>query len=336
MKPSILYIDDEPQNLISFKASFREEFKISIANSASEGLEILNSRSANSFQIIIADQRMPVMNGDEFFTHIPEIHQHATRILLTAFTDIDAAKRALNKGKISFFYNKPYDEDELKKVLFQGCKLFDKKIQLENEVEEVKNISKLQIQKIVNDYEEDREALSEELHEEFAQKLAGLKFFLSALESSKNSSNFSDIVEKINEVLESSINNIQEVCFEVMPRSIKKFGLKEPLIELIEKFKKTPNINPEITKLDLPKLSIGSMFFIYRTFGEILNSFSISSTQLTNLEIAIEDNLRLTFNGISTISNWKMNESLTSKIEAYNGKIIQEEDSLELQFKELS
>jgi FixJ family two-component response regulator len=336
MKQSILYIDDESQNLVGFKASFREEFTILIANSAAKGLEILSTKAANSIQVIISDQRMPNMEGDEFFTHIPKKHQHATRILLTAYTDIDIAKRALNKGEISFLYNKPFDEDEFIKVLYKGCEFFNKKVQLENEVEEIKNISKLQMQKLIIDHEESRDIFAEELHEELAQKLASLNFFLGALELSKDSPDFSDLITQLNESLNESIIDVQNICFKVMPRSLKLGELKSTLFELIENSNKTSPINFKLIQCDFPKqLSVGSNFFIYRIFEEMLTSFCNSFSESTDLEIVVKDNLSITFSGTSTLKNWKLEELFLSKIESYNGKITKKEKQLELLFDQL-
>jgi response regulator RpfG family c-di-GMP phosphodiesterase len=335
MKPNILYIDDEFQNLVSFKASFREEFNIITFESAKEGLELLRREPTNHIQIIISDQRMPVMTGDEFFAHIPETQQHATRILLTAFTDADAAKKALNKGGLNFLYNKPYDEDAFRKVLYQGCRLFNKKIQLENEVQETKNITKLQIKKLLIDHEERRDIFSEELHEELAQKLASLRFFSEALELSNDSPDFSDLMKQFNEILSKSISNVQDICFKVMPRSLKLGELKGSLIELIKKSNETSSINFKLLQCDFPKLSEGSIFFIYRVFDEILNSFCKVSNESIDIGIVVKDNLLITFCGISTIKNWKMEETHRSKIESYNGKITKKQDQLELLFDHL-
>ena len=63
-KIKVLYIDDEINNLTAFKASFRRIFDIYIAESADEGMEVLNN---NSIQIVLSDQKMPGKTGVDFF-----------------------------------------------------------------------------------------------------------------------------------------------------------------------------------------------------------------------------------------------------------------------------
>ena len=66
---NVLYIDDEPHNLTAFKAAFRRDYNIYLAESAEEGRKILDT---HDIQIILSDQRMPVMTGIEFFQSIGE------------------------------------------------------------------------------------------------------------------------------------------------------------------------------------------------------------------------------------------------------------------------
>ena len=67
---SILYIDDEENNLISFRSTFRREYRIHVASSGEEGLEIMEK---NNIQLVITDQRMPDMTGIEFLEQIVRV-----------------------------------------------------------------------------------------------------------------------------------------------------------------------------------------------------------------------------------------------------------------------
>ncbi|HRO73923.1 MAG TPA: response regulator, partial [Saprospiraceae bacterium] len=70
---SILYLDDEEDNLTSFKAVFRRNFKIYTAQHAREALELL---SANAIDLVISDQRMPGISGVEFLEKIHQSYPH--------------------------------------------------------------------------------------------------------------------------------------------------------------------------------------------------------------------------------------------------------------------
>jgi response regulator RpfG family c-di-GMP phosphodiesterase len=113
-KMQLLYVDDEPNNLISFKAAFRRDYKIFTAESGAEGRKILDN---NSISIVITDQRMPFMTGVEFLESIVNDYPNTIRILITGFSDIQAVIDAINKGKIYHYVQKPWDETYLRNII---------------------------------------------------------------------------------------------------------------------------------------------------------------------------------------------------------------------------
>jgi len=119
-KPSVLYIDDEEDNLVVFKAAFRRDYKIFTALSAEEGLKILHD---NSIPIIITDQRMPTMTGIQFLQSLPD-EPETIRMILTGFSDIEAVIDAINTGKVYRYITKPWDRDELKITLDKAIETF--------------------------------------------------------------------------------------------------------------------------------------------------------------------------------------------------------------------
>jgi adenylate cyclase len=111
---SILYIDDEPQNLISFKATFRREYKIYTAKSGEEGIKILHH---HPIQLIITDQRMPGMTGVEFLKRILPEFPEPVRIILTGYADMDAIIHLINDAEIYRYITKPWEENELRMTI---------------------------------------------------------------------------------------------------------------------------------------------------------------------------------------------------------------------------
>jgi len=120
-KISILYVDDEINNLNSFKAAFRREFNVLLASSGTEGLEVLQN---NVVHVIITDQRMPQMTGVDFLIEVLKKHTDPIRILLTGYTDINAVIDAVNKGHIYYYLNKPWDEQQLKIIIKNAYEIF--------------------------------------------------------------------------------------------------------------------------------------------------------------------------------------------------------------------
>lgn len=118
---NVLYIDDEPHNLVSFKASFRRNFNIFVAESAKEGKNILQS---NEIQIILSDQRMPVMTGIEFFESILTEFPKPIRILITGFSDISAVVDAINRGQVYKYLAKPWNEEEVKNFIEKAYEVY--------------------------------------------------------------------------------------------------------------------------------------------------------------------------------------------------------------------
>ncbi|MDX1651423.1 MAG: response regulator [Brumimicrobium sp.] len=123
---NVLYIDDERSNLTSFKAAFRRNFNIFLAESAHDGLDILKN---NQIHVILTDQRMPEKTGVEFLSSILEEYPHAIRILVTGYTDMDALVEAVNKGHIFKYISKPWDNEKLKEIIIKAYEVY--KLQVE-------------------------------------------------------------------------------------------------------------------------------------------------------------------------------------------------------------
>ena len=107
---NVLYVDDEENNLNSFRAALRRNYNIYTALSGEEGIEIL---SRTDIHVIVTDQRMPHMTGVQFLQHIPDA-QDNVKIILTGFSDMESIIEAINTGKVYRYITKPWDKDELK------------------------------------------------------------------------------------------------------------------------------------------------------------------------------------------------------------------------------
>ncbi|MBI1221956.1 MAG: response regulator [Bacteroidetes bacterium] len=119
---NVLYVDDEQNNLLSFKAAFRRDFNVHTAISGSEALEIVKNEDIN---IIITDQRMPNMTGVEFLQRVIPIAPNPIRILLTGYSDINAVVDAINKGEVYRYLTKPWDNEFLKTTIRQAHEVFN-------------------------------------------------------------------------------------------------------------------------------------------------------------------------------------------------------------------
>jgi len=121
-KINILYVDDEPNNITSFKAAFRRLFNISTAESAEEARKIVASETIH---VILSDQRMPKETGIEFFKSILDTHPEPIRILITGYTDINAVIDAINVGQVYKYLAKPWIEEEVRTTVNNAYEVYD-------------------------------------------------------------------------------------------------------------------------------------------------------------------------------------------------------------------
>ena len=118
---NVLYVDDEENNLVAFRASFRRHFTIFTAISADDAKIIL---SQNSIHVLITDQRMPGTLGTELLAQAVKEYPDQIRILLTGFSDIEAIKDAINKGQIYHYLQKPWNDVDLKETIENAYKIY--------------------------------------------------------------------------------------------------------------------------------------------------------------------------------------------------------------------
>jgi len=120
-KIKVLYIDDEDNNLNSFKASLRKEFVVHTAINANMGLEMAK---LEEYQVVIADQRMPEITGVEFFEKLIGVNPDPIRILLTGYSDIKSVIDAINKGEVYRFIDKPWNIEQIKNAIFNAADIY--------------------------------------------------------------------------------------------------------------------------------------------------------------------------------------------------------------------
>lgn len=122
MKRNLLYVDDQRDNLIVFRASFAKHFNVLEASSAAEALELFRS---HEIPVMVADQRMPEMTGVELCEIVEREYPHTIRIILTGYIDTDAMMEAINKGRVYNFITKPWEPKALLSTLVRAGETYD-------------------------------------------------------------------------------------------------------------------------------------------------------------------------------------------------------------------
>jgi thioredoxin reductase (NADPH) len=117
-RPAILAVDDEPAVLAAvardLRRGFGERFRILRAGSGADALELLREvrRRGDQVALLIADQRMPGMEGTEYLVQARTLVPDAKRVLLTAYADTEAAIAAINEVALDYYLLKPWDPPE--------------------------------------------------------------------------------------------------------------------------------------------------------------------------------------------------------------------------------
>jgi thioredoxin reductase (NADPH) len=114
-KPILLSVDDDPDVLRSIERDLRSqygaEYRVIGSDSPEGALDLLNQLKVrnDSVALLLADQRMPRMDGVEFLQQGMKVFPKAKRALLTAYADMNAAISAINQANINYFFLKPWD-----------------------------------------------------------------------------------------------------------------------------------------------------------------------------------------------------------------------------------
>jgi signal transduction histidine kinase len=143
-KFAILCVDDEAVVLKSLRDQLRRhlskdygnDYYIEVAESGEEALEIIEELSADGIEvpIIISDQIMPGMTGDELLTTIHTKHPETLKIFLTGRADADAVGNAVNHADLYRYIAKPWNEIDFNLTISEGLRSYfqDKKLAEQN------------------------------------------------------------------------------------------------------------------------------------------------------------------------------------------------------------
>jgi len=115
MEPQILFVDDDENILSAYTRTLRKRYRMRTAQGGEEGLQILQAEGP--FAVVVADMRMPGMDGIAFLTHVRNFNRDTVRIMLTGNADMGTAVEAVNQGQIFRFLTKPCAAEDLALVL---------------------------------------------------------------------------------------------------------------------------------------------------------------------------------------------------------------------------
>lgn len=113
-KPTLLFVDDEPRILRSLEMSFRQDYRLLTTTDGHEALRMMQTQKVD---VIVSDQRMPLISGVEVLRSAREINPAAMRILLTGYAELASIVGSINEGEIFRYVQKPWRLQDLRNTI---------------------------------------------------------------------------------------------------------------------------------------------------------------------------------------------------------------------------
>lgn len=122
MTAHVLFVDDEEPNLVVFEAVCGDELSVLTASSGAAALELMKEHEVG---VVLTDQRMPGMTGIELLEKVEAEYPDAIRLLITAYSDLQAAEDAINRGHVRRYMRKPWEPETLRAELRDAIDLYN-------------------------------------------------------------------------------------------------------------------------------------------------------------------------------------------------------------------
>lgn len=281
-KHKLLLIDDEVENLNLLRRTFIRDYKVFTATDARDAITILEENP--DISLVISDQRMASMTGTEFFKHIVNLYPDLIKILLTAYTDIEALVDAINEGKVYKYVTKPWDPEEFKLTVKRAIEVYELSKKNKELVRDLaqKN-AELQQMKDYSDerVEEERLRISRELHDETCQSLASInlsmEICLRMLRGEMDEEKSQQIIDNIldmRERLKETLKQVRRISMDLRPAELDSLGFIPTVEQFINRYKSfddTPDVDLQVhgSIFTLPQKQELGMF---RLIQECLNN----------------------------------------------------------------
>lgn len=114
MKPSktysILYVDDEVANLRSFKALFRRNYNVQVAENAADGMDLVRK---HKFDLVVSDHKLPHLIGTDFLKEVSRYDGNIRRVILSGFVNKEELIAANDDFGLHAFISTPWEYDSV-------------------------------------------------------------------------------------------------------------------------------------------------------------------------------------------------------------------------------
>ncbi len=345
-KYKILLVDDELDNLANVIFAFELEYNLTTASSAAEALDILNRED---IAVVISDQRMPEVSGTKLLSMIKESHPRIVRMLITAYSDIEAAIEAINQGNVYRYIPKDLPMNEIEAIIKQAIEYYQMKEDLETATQCL-----IKSEKLITIAE-----MASGIVHEIGNTIGGITFCIDRLIQHWQTKGFGDpdiddLLTKTKKYVKHLTEIIGRLRDFAKPGHVEKvdiYKVVDASIEIAKDGFKRPLINIEIIKeMDegIPKIEGNSVYFeqiflnLIRNASQAMQGMKgkiIIKGRLNNnyIHIAIQDtgpgipkeNLKKVFNAFYTTKEEGMGMGLyiiDNIIRTFGGRLVLESE----------
>lgn len=256
---TILYIDDEYENLIGFKASFSHCFNVLTATTTTKAIDLLQK---NEVQVLLVDYKMPNKDGIAFALSQKNNFPNIECILISAYADTEMAIAAINTHAFYAFVHKPWEHDKLNYLIRNAIDKYHLKKErdalihkLQKAYEREKNANKAKDIFLKNISHEIRTPLNAILgFSSLLKKEVDNPTHQDSLQIIVNSGN--QLLDVVNQLLESSIILTNQLVYNKSPFDL-RYTIEEIISNKCKRYNKTPS-HIKTTKFKSTKLLINN------------------------------------------------------------------------------
>lgn len=310
VKHKILLVDDEVENLNLLRRTFIRDYIVNTADNGNDALLLLKDKP--DISLIISDQRMAKMTGIELFKEVEIINPDIIKILLTAYTDVDALVGAINEGNVYKYVTKPWDPEELKLTIKRAIEVYELAQENKSLLKDLaeKNALLIKMKEYSNErVEEERLRISRELHDDICQSLASLTVNMEICMKLLRNESVQDKIESIKEQLintreqiKDTSSRVRRISMDLRPAELDSLGFVATVEQLVNRYNAnegTPEVKLNVLGeiVTLPQKRELAMFrLIQEGLNNINKHAKASNVDLTLnyvgeiLEISIKDN----------------------------------------------
>ncbi len=297
IKPTILCLDDEVDNLDALERLFRKKYTVLKAASAIEAFELLDQNP--SIAVIVSDQRMPEITGVEFLEKSIATHPDTIRILLTGYTDIESIIEAVNKGQIYRYLTKPWDSMDLQNTVDRATEKYNlrhelkqKNAELRKALNELQNLDKAKSHFMIL------------INHELKTPLTAILSFSGLLKEtvlSEEQSLFTDRIMRSSEKLKNIVDDVLLIVkgeVGLIPVKLENINIENIFLELPAEIKESLRVKNQRLNLDFRKTDLISDQNLFKTtlfralhnatkFGKAQTDVIVSSESVSDNKIKV-------------------------------------------------